>query len=88
MLETSTKDDSSKKASAQTTEDLKACLKSKDDAIIILEKELKSAKNDMEAMKRQAENVSKEYDNLLKEHEKLTAKLDRLEYAAESNKDK
>ncbi len=88
LLESSSNQENSKKDSAQTTEDLKNCLKAKDDAIIILEKELKSAKNDMEAMKRQAESVSREYDNLLKEHEKLTSKLERLEYAAESSKDK
>jgi B-cell receptor-associated protein 31 len=88
LLETSSSDKISKKDTEQTTEDLKTCLKSKDDAIVILEKELKSAEKNVQAMKKQSENVTKEYDNLLKEHAKVTAKLDRLEYSAENNKDK
>ena len=88
LLEDSSKDKNSKLMTDQTTEDLKTCLKSKDDAILLLEKDLKSAQNNVEAMKRQAESVSREYDNLLKEHSKVTAKLDRLENQSESNKDK
>lgn len=88
LLESSTSEESSKKISDQTAEDLKTCLKSKDDALQIMEKELKMAKSDMDAMKKQAESVSREYDNLLKEHSKVTSKLERLEYQQESNKDK
>lgn len=84
----SNSEENTKKVSEQTAEDLKTCLKSKDDAIRILEKDLNSAQKNLEAMKKQSESVSREYDNLLKEHAQTTAKLEKLEYSAESSKDK
>lgn len=87
LLENSSNEEVSKKASDETVDDLKMCLKTKDDAIQVLEKELSTAKADLSAMKKQSESVSREYDNLLKEHAKTTSKLEQLEYSEQSKKD-
>ena len=87
LLESSSKDDKVKKVAEQNSEDLKDCLKLKDDTISSIQKELEAANADKEAMKKQSESVSREYDNLLKEHAKLSAKLDKIENNTTNKKD-
>ncbi len=70
----------------ETTEDLVKCLKVKDDEIQSLNKNLNTAKLDLDVMKKQSESISREYDNLLKEHDKLQSRLEKLENSSNESK--